>query len=187
MTATEAYAYIDQKLDKTGTGLYEIAEKQIFIKDATEEFLIEKRKLLGADLINDSMILSLIQKETITQTSTSAGLYQGVFDPTWKWILQGFANLTQPLGVVSLSELYSKSLDPFDASLFVGSTLNWLTKYGETLLLIVLKEPTFNFSTSEFVNLPIMGQREVLNRCVRQMMLAVEDPRYQAANNEETE
>lgn len=187
MTSTEAYSYIDGKLDKTGTGVFENADKQLFINDAIEEFLVEKRKLLGNDLINDSMVQELIQRATLTEVGTEEFLSYGAIDATWKWVLEGYAGNT-PLYPRTAAEMYAQGSDPFNQNLFIGDQIYWKTSWGTSVKLVVLVEPTIDYGgVNPFVNLSNQAQREILNRAVRMMMLAVEDPRYQGADKEEQE
>lgn len=186
MTGTEAYAFIDEKLDKTGTGVFEDAQKQIFIKSAANEFIVEKRKLLGRDLINDAMVAELIQSDTAVSSTLELGLQVADVKSTWQYVLEGVAN-----GIIlnprTAAEKLTQAADPFSQNIYVGEKIYWKEEFGTSLTVTVLIKPIFSFNAGEFVNMNELAQQQILNRAVRQMMLAAEDPRYQGADQEETE
>lgn len=191
MTAAEAYNLFDLLLDKTGSASMEDAEKREFLIEATDELINSERSRLGADLATSEKLrplISLVSSAGAAGVDAFTSFVVHNFPANVKFILSGrVPDTTTSLSVKGMQEVYSLEDQAFNNYLYVGDKVVYKETLGLNIHFVILLNPTFNWSSGNFVNLDEQGQRDVVKKAVRLAALATEDPRYQAYDKEEQE
>lgn len=187
MTLSEAYEYIDLKLDKRGTGSVEDAEKRMFILEAIEEFLDTVSDEYSEFAHWQNKVRTIISEAPLTFTSSYAPVPND-----FARYLESAVN-GEPARHYSAGKMLFMNADTIKQSVaddpavyLVGSNIKVGHTFSGSGSLVYLRQPTLGVNSGDlFLDLPNPGQFEVLKIAVRLSMLSVEDPRYPAAGAEE--
>ena len=192
MTYTEAYAHIDNLLDKAGTAYFTTAEKNQFLDLAVLEYTKGLINTLESDAQSMEKIAPLVVKSaSLSQSSGAITLPTEV--PVYHILRAYTATSDYSVNIMGYGEYASAKNNPFhkaDTENPVGllrGLLMDIVGSAESVYLEYIKLPEVTHTASN--NLGGYGKNsgeEIVNIAVRKMMLSLEDPRYQLQVNELT-
>jgi hypothetical protein len=190
MTYTEAYAHIDNLLDKAGTAYFTDTEKNQFLDLAVLEYTKGLINTLESDAQSMEKIAPLVNKsDSLAQSSRVITLPTNI--PVYHILRAYTANNGYPINIMGYGEYASAKDNPFhkaDTKNPVGLLRGLVMEVignTENVYLEYIKLPEVTHTGSH--NLGGYGKNsgeEIVNIAVRKMMLSLEDPRYQLQINE---
>lgn len=195
MTYTEAYDYIDNLLDKSGTAYFTDNEKNIFLDMAVMEYTKGLVNTLESDAQSMEKIAPLVVKSSsIAQSSGVAAIPSDSYH-----ILRIYTAVGDyPVNIISHGEYAISKDDPFRKpsnekpfGLLKGSNIE-IFGNSSNIFVEYIKNPNLSsesgFSSGDegLGGYGINSGDEIVNIAVRKMMLSLEDPRYQLQANELT-
>jgi len=207
MTNSQAFSHIDDLLDKYGTAYFIDDEKKRFIDLAVMEYTKGLINTLESDAQAMEKIAPLIVKsQSLVQSSGSITLpvdtAADAGPPAVPELFSVYHILrvytvtnNYNVNIMSYNEYSSAKNDPFhkadtqnpigllrgDSIDIIGNTENIYIEYIKNPLLY--NESTAS-NTDTVGGYDLNSSEEIVNIAVRKMMLSLEDPRYQAQNNE---
>tara|TARA_R100000734_G_scaffold19055_1_gene17748 strand:- start:3120 stop:3728 length:609 start_codon:yes stop_codon:yes gene_type:complete len=198
MTYTQAYDFIDDLLDKTGTAYFIEAEKKRFLDLAVLEYTSYIINTLESNAESLEKISPLVvTSSALSQTDGTITISGGAVNNFYHLLRAYTVTNNYEVNIMSHNEYGASKNDPFhkpDSSHPVGILRSGnLDIVGTTEDIIVqyIKNPILTTDNSWAANNSLGGydincHNEILNIAVRKMMLSLEDPRYQLQVNELT-
>tara|TARA_R100000742_G_C4237188_1_gene57570 strand:- start:155 stop:775 length:621 start_codon:yes stop_codon:yes gene_type:complete len=202
MTYTEAYAHIDNLLDKTGTAYFIDTEKNQFLDLAVLEYTKGLINTLESDAQSMEKIAPLIVKsQSLAQSSgvitlpvdtAAAGDVPELFSVYH--ILRAYTAINNySINIMSYNEYNAVKNNPFNKpdtknpiGLLRAGSMDIIGN-TENVYLEYIKIPENTHTAGENLGgYGVNSGEEIVNIAVRKMMLSLEDPRYQLQMNELT-
>jgi hypothetical protein len=190
MTYTEAYAHIDNLLDKAGTAYFTDTEKNQFLDLAVLEYTKGLINTLESDAQSMEKIAPLVNKSS--SLAQSSGVITLPTSTPVYHILRAYTAINgYPINIMGYGEYASAKDNPFhkaDTKNPVGLLRGLVMEVignTENVYLEYIKHPEVTHTAGD--NLGGYGKNsgeEIVNIAVRKMMLSLEDPRYQLQINE---
>lgn len=200
MTYTEAYAHIDNLLDKAGTAYFTDAEKNQFLDLAVLEYTKGLINTLESDAQSMEKIAPLVVKsQSLAQSSgvvtlpiaaAAAGEVPELF-PVYHILRAYTVTNGYPINIMGYGEYASAKDNPFHKAdtknpvgLLRGLVMDVIGN-TENVYLEYIKLPEVTHTAGDNLGgYGINSGEEIVNIAVRKMMLSLEDPRYQLQASE---
>lgn len=200
MTYTEAYAHIDNLLDKAGTAYFTDTEKNQFLDLAVLEYTKGLINTLESDAQSMEKIAPLVVKsQSLVQSSGSITLPVAAVAidlipelfPVYH-ILRAYTAINgYTINIMGYGEYASAKDNPFHKAdtknpvgLLRGMFMD-VVGNTENVYLEYIKLPEVSHTAEENLGgYGINSGEEIVNIAVRKMMLSLEDPRYQLQASE---
>lgn len=190
MTYTEAYAHIDNLLDKAGTAYFTDAEKNQFLDLAVLEYTKGLINTLESDAQSMEKIAPLVNKSASLPQSSGVITLPTII-PVYHILRAYTVTNGYPINIMGYGEYASAKDNPFHKAdtknpvgLLRGLVMDVIGN-TENVYLEYIKLPEVTHTAGD--NLGGYGKNsgeEIVNIAVRKMMLSLEDPRYQLQINE---
>lgn len=195
MTYTEAYAHIDNLLDKTGTAYFTSTEKNKFIDLSVMEYTKGLINTLESDAQSMEKIAPLVVKSaSLVQSSGSVTLPTTI--PLYHILRAYTATNSYSINIMGYGEYASARNNPYHKAdtknpigLLKGVNMD-VVGNTENVYIEYIKVPYLTDEQASFSAATVLGgyginsSEEIVNIAVRKMMLSLEDPRYQLQVNE---
>ena len=190
MTYTEAYAHIDNLLDKAGTAYFTDAEKNQFLDLAVLEYTKGLINTLESDAQSMEKIAPLVNKSASLAQSSGAITLPTII-PVYHILRAYTVTNGYPINIMGYGEYASAKDNPFHKAdtknpvgLLRGLVMDVIGN-TENVYLEYIKLPEVTHTASDNIGgYGINSGEEIVNIAVRKMMLSLEDPRYQLQINE---
>mgnify|MGYP000607305284 CR=1 FL=1 len=191
MTYTEAYAHIDNLLDKAGTAYFIDEEKNQFLDLAVLEYTKGLINTLESDAQSMEKIAPLIvNSDPLVQASGIITLPTSI--PAYH-ILRAYTISGYSINIMGYGEYASAKDNPFHKAdtknpigLLRGAYMD-VKGSIENIHVEYIKVPEVTHVAGENLGgYGVNSGEEIVNIAVRKMMLSLEDPRYQLQINELT-
>ena len=195
MTYSEAYAHIDNLLDKSGTSYFTDSEKNQFLDLAIMEYTKGVVNTLESDAQSMEKVAPLVSKSSVLPlTDGAAALPTGFYH-----LLRAYTSAgNHTINIMGVGQYAATIGDPFHKAdeenpigIMKGSSLE-IHGSSESIYVYYIAAPSlstdddFDTTTTTLGGYDMNSSDEIVNIAVRKMMLSLEDPRYQLQINELT-